>query len=128
MSHNFSLLPPRELIDTSGLLYLHYCDCQPLPLFHRDTFLDSLRRREPEIIFSILALTERFSGQNPFCDDVVKRSNEYMEAARRIVMRSVFEGSVRLSTLQSLCLLSLIDFTSKSFFCDRDQTITDVPI
>jgi hypothetical protein len=33
--------------------------------------------------------------------------------SRRIIMERVFEGEVELSTLQSLCLLSMVDFTSK---------------
>lgn len=71
----------------------------------------SLKSRSPEVLFSILALTARFSDHDFFRYNVDRCTNEYMEAAREIVMRSVFEGSVRLSTLQSLCLLSLLDFT-----------------
>lgn len=72
-----------------------------------------LRSREPEVLFGILALTTRFSDLDHA--SVTERTDAYMEQARRLVNRDVFEGSVRLSTLQSLCLLSFIDFTSKSY-------------
>jgi hypothetical protein len=39
--------------------------------------------------------------------------NSYAEVARGLVMKRVSEGPVELSTLQCLCLLSLVDFTSK---------------
>lgn len=103
-------LPPWESMQEAGALYLLYCECQPLPLFHRDTFLASLRGREPEVLFSILASTARFSNLGHASTS--KITNAYMEEARRLVNRNIFEGSVRLSTLQSLCLLSVIDFTS----------------
>ncbi|KIM93787.1 hypothetical protein OIDMADRAFT_106891 [Oidiodendron maius Zn] len=105
-----SSLPPWESIDAAGALYLLHCDCQPLPLFYRDNFLISLRSREPEVLFSILALTARFSDLE--YASAVKCTNVYMEQARRLVTRNIFEGNVRLSTLQSLCLLNIIDFTS----------------
>jgi hypothetical protein len=56
-----------------------------------------------------------------FSDEVCQELNDlathvsgYTEVARGLVMRRVSEGPVELSTLQCLCLLSLIDFTSKS--------------
>lgn len=46
--------------------------------------------------------------------DVMEVVNTYAEVARGLVMKRVSEGPVELSTLQCLCLLSLVDFTSKS--------------
>lgn len=46
--------------------------------------------------------------------DVVEVVNTYAEVARGLVMKRVSEGPVELSTLQCLCLLSLVDFTSES--------------
>lgn len=109
-----SLLPPYEMIKSLAEKYLLYCDCQPLPLFHPGTFIATLGTRDPELLLSILALALRFS------DDLNVRSRReelitnYAEEARKAVMRRVSEGPIELSTLQSLCLLTVVDFTSKS--------------
>ena len=86
-----------------------YCDSQPLPLFHRPTFMQTIDRRDPELLFAMLALTARFSGDVALRD---YREDDLVEASRAEAMQKVYEGTVELSTLQSLCLLSLVDFTS----------------
>lgn len=90
-----------------------YCESQPLPLFHRGSFLASLQTREMEIIYAMLALSLRFSDAYPRTRDLTELVNSYAEVARGLVMKRVSEGPVELSTLQCLCLLSLVDFTSK---------------
>lgn len=72
----------------------------------------TLGDRDAEVMFAILALTVRFSEDSPFYGDCAELAAGYAEAARVIVMQSVSEGVVELSTLQTLCLLSLIDFSS----------------
>lgn len=86
----------------------------------------SLKNRAPEVIFCLLALTRRFSDHDRSHADIVMITNEYVEVARKIVWRSVYEGSVCLSTLQSLCLLSFMDFNSKSHICNKGQDLTGV--
>jgi hypothetical protein len=95
-------------------LYLLYCDSQPLPLFHRSSFLASLPTRDVEIIYAIFALTLRFSDTYHNSRDLTEQVNGYAEVARGLVMKRVSEGPVEVSTLQCLCLLSLVDFTSKT--------------
>ncbi|TID24780.1 hypothetical protein E6O75_ATG03985 [Venturia nashicola] len=94
--------------------YLKYCDCQPLPLFHFQTFMQSLRMRDPEIIYVILALAIRFADDilTHGSENADKQSRDLAEKAREIVMERITNGPVELSTLQCLCLLSLIDFTN----------------
>jgi hypothetical protein len=87
--------------------YLLYCDCQPLPLFDRSFFIHTLKDRGEEVLFSLLALALRFTGFPAEVKDV----SRYVEAARTIISQKAFEGKVELSTIQSLCLLSLVDFT-----------------
>lgn len=105
-------LPPWEEIIPVAELYLLYCDSQPLPLFSRDSFLSGLQTREPELLFSILALAFRFSYACHSRADSTSLINGYAEVARGLVMKRVSEGPVELSTLQCLCILSLVDFTS----------------
>ena len=107
-------LPAWAKVVAIAELYLSYCESQPLPLFHRGSFLESLGTRDPEIIYAMLALSIRFA-EDQYLDvnDLIARINGYTEVARSLVMKRVSEGPVELSTLQALCLLSLVDFTSK---------------
>lgn len=105
-------MPPWAVIIETAKNYLLYCDCQPLPLFHPDTFLETLPYRKPEVVLSILALASRFNESfEPNTDiDII---SSYSEDARKIAMKSVAEGEVELATIQTLCLLSLLDFSRK---------------
>lgn len=87
--------------------------------------MQSLRTRDPEIIHAILALAMRFAD-NCFThslEDTDKRSRSLAEKAREVVMKRVSNGPVELSTLQCLCLLSLIDFTSMSTRPNHHNTL-----
>lgn len=116
-----SALPPWEDILAAAELYLLYCDCQPLPLFDRDSFISTLESRDTEVLLSMLALTSRFS------EDAQTQATEvvtgHVEAARTLVMQRLSDGPIELSTLQSLCLLSLIDFTSNLSHCTASHML-----
>ncbi|RAL59617.1 hypothetical protein DID88_006476 [Monilinia fructigena] len=105
-------LPPYEIITSVAKTYLLYCDCQPLPVFCRKGFVETLSERDPEVIFSVLALAIRFSEEEVFRDNKTELINGYLEAAQSIISGRIFGGQVELSTLQSLCLLSLVDFSN----------------
>jgi hypothetical protein len=94
-------------------LYLLYCDCQPLPLFERNTFITSLANRDPVVLFSILALSLRFSDDSHYPHNMMETIYGFAESARLLVMQSISNGPIELSTLQSLCLLTIVDFTSE---------------
>ncbi|BCR83303.1 putative C6 transcription factor [Aspergillus chevalieri] len=113
MANPMTPFPPWNTVLSIAGLYLLYCECQPLPLFHRATFVRTLGGRDPEIIYAVLALSIRFSEELYANDDeLVEMVNSYAEVARGLVTKRVWEGPVELSTLQSLCLLSLVDFTN----------------
>ncbi|KAJ5129279.1 uncharacterized protein N7515_005318 [Penicillium bovifimosum] len=105
-------LPPWEEIVPIAELYLLYCESQPLPLFHKDGFLSNLQTRDAELLFAILALGLRFSYDHRIRADFSALVTGYAEVARSLVMKRVSEGPVELSTLQCLCILSLVDFTN----------------
>jgi hypothetical protein len=107
-----STLPPWDIIVTIAELYLLYCDCQPLPLFERDSFMASLETRDPEVLLSLLALASRFSDDPRIQASLTNNVKGYTDAAKALVNRRVTEGPVEISTLQTLCLLSLLHFTS----------------
>lgn len=106
------VLPPWQEILPIAELYFLYCDSQPLPLFLKSSFLAKLQTRHIEIIYAMMALALRFSDSHCQNTDVMEVVNTYAEVARGLVMKRVSEGPVELSTLQCLCLLSLVDFTS----------------
>lgn len=83
-----------------------------MPLFHRSSFVPDLKERDPEVLFSMLALASRFI---PYLNGSTNE-DEYIEDARTIISKKIFDGTVALSTIQSLCLLSLVDFTSMIAF------------
>ncbi|KAK6600021.1 hypothetical protein H4I96_07347 [Botrytis cinerea] len=107
-----SKLPPYEAVISIAKTYLLYCDCQPLPVFCRNRFVETINERDPEVIFSILALAIRFSDDDIFRDNQSELITGYVEAAQSIISARIFGGRIELSTLQSLCLLSLVDFTN----------------
>ncbi|GKZ71426.1 hypothetical protein AnigIFM60653_007909 [Aspergillus niger] len=105
--------PTWEKVLSMAELYLTYCHSQPLPLFQKEGFLDSLGSRDPEIVYAMLALSIRFSPEESSrTGGFTSLINGYTEVARGLVMRRVSEGPIELSTLQSLCLLSLVDFAN----------------
>lgn len=123
-------LPTWDKVLSIAELYLLYCESQPLPLFCRVNFLSTLETRDPEVIYAMLALSIRFS-ETSFgnSDGLVDTVNSHAEVARSLVTKRVWEGPVELSTLQSLCLLSLVDFTSKQprlATAFRVPTLTDI--
>lgn len=106
------ILPPWDEIIPLAELYVLYCESQPLPLFHTSSFISSLQTRDIEIIYAVLALSLRFSNSRRDSSSLSEQVNSYAEVARGLVMKRVSEGPVEVSTLQCLCLLSLVDFTS----------------
>ncbi|OKO91595.1 hypothetical protein PENSUB_13002 [Penicillium subrubescens] len=106
------ILPPWDEIVPLAELYLLYCESQPLPLFHRSSFIGSIQTRDIEIIYAVLALSLRFSNSHRNVHALSEQVNSYAEVARGLVMKRVSEGPVEVSTLQCLCLLSLVDFTN----------------
>ena len=102
-------LPPQNVVDESVSLYLRYCHKQPLWLFDEE---DLLKPHEipREAIFGILALASRYSENSFFAGRIDQMCLEYTESARGLVMLRIAQGSVQLSTIQSLCLLALANF------------------
>lgn len=106
-----SELPPLDRILEVGDLYLMYCDCQPLPLFDPLSFKRTLHSRDPEVLYCILSLATRFSKDHHLEEDGASQETNFAHLARTLAMRRITEGRIELSTLQTLCMLTLIDQT-----------------
>ncbi|KAK1998379.1 hypothetical protein LX36DRAFT_576364 [Colletotrichum falcatum] len=83
-------------------LYFKYCHRQPIWCFERDELGDHDSLPE-ELASSILALTSRFSE---------KRGHVqlYSSNAKTLVMLRIANGTVDITTIESLCLLSYASF------------------
>ncbi|KAF5690731.1 C6 transcription factor, partial [Fusarium globosum] len=97
-----STLPSEQSLEIIGHVYLRYCECQPLPLFDHSTFVSSLITRDPELIYAVTAAV-RWACPN---DCALDEKADYVELAHDLAMARVTKGSVELSTIQTLCLLS----------------------
>ncbi|TEA16336.1 hypothetical protein C8034_v001588 [Colletotrichum sidae] len=83
-------------------LYFKYCHRQPIWCFERDEIGD-YRHLPEDLASSILALTSRFSDKR---DHLQLYSNN----AKTLVMLRIANGTVDLTTIESLCLLSYSSF------------------
>ena len=106
------------LLDDAGLrsaghAYLTWCHAQPLMLFREDTFLESLGSRDHGLLLAVQALALRFPPRT-LQPHRRQRLSEMAQASRRLAMEAVVNSEVELSTVQTLCLLSIIDFAGRA--------------
>lgn len=109
-------LPPWDKMLEVADLYLKYCDCQPLPLFDPSSFKRTLHNRDPEILYCIFSLAIRFSKDNSGDQDNAHQTTNFPRLARALAMNRITEGRIELSTLQTLCMLSILDQTREFLF------------
>lgn len=87
-----------------------WCHRQPLQLFEEDNFLDSLDTRDHELVLALQSLCLRFAvGTNQ--NENAEKARSMADMSYRLVMERIAQGEVQLSTLQTLCVLSMVDFT-----------------
>lgn len=98
----------EEAID----LYFQYCHRQPLWLFERGDFTNPSDCCD-EVLFSVLSIAIRFSKHLYFANRVGEAAREYSEIARGNIMFQIAQSMVQLSTIQSLCLLSFVNFAGE---------------
>ncbi|KAK7402680.1 hypothetical protein QQX98_011543 [Neonectria punicea] len=103
-----TIIPDQALLE-AGQLYLTWCHNQPIALFKEEDFASTLNDRDREVVLAIKSLSLRFPP-GTLSTQKKEQLNVMAKAARRLVMDRVADGHVRLSTLQTLCLLSQIDF------------------
>jgi hypothetical protein len=83
-------------------LYFKYCHRQPIWCFEREDLGDYAILPE-ELACSILALTSHFSKNRD-------QQRLYGDNAKTLIMLLIANGTVELTTLESLCLLSYSSF------------------
>lgn len=102
----------RVRIERLGEAYLTFCADQPLPLFQRHGFVESLLDRADVTLFAIIANSLR-NAHNSEDASHYQDSLTFRDAAQAKVMADIGRGNVGLSTLQALCLIVFYDFASK---------------
>lgn len=108
----------RVEIEALGESYQRYCACQPLLLFPMEAFVDSLVNRPDSVLFAVLATALRYTQcVGAWSHD--QHAHTFRQTALSLAMEDIAHGDVRLSTLQTLCLVVFFDFESKSVFYPR---------
>lgn len=96
--------------------FLLYCNAQPLPLFHPDNFVTTFPNRPFEVVYGVLAMAFRFTDKA--CEvpwnGSLPGARECRQAAHQLAMSDVSTALIELSTIQTLCLLALIDLNGRS--------------
>ncbi|CAG9955576.1 unnamed protein product [Clonostachys rosea f. rosea IK726] len=111
---------PWESAETIAELFLMYCDCQPLPLFHRQDFVSTFANRDTQVVYAVIALVSRFSDRAKTTPlPTAGQRQMFADAAHRSVMAQIASGRVELSTLQTLCLLTLNGFQNGEIALSR---------
>lgn len=83
-------------------------------LFPNRSCLASLGKRDPELLLAIEALGVRFKRPGVVDQDIQLEIKRKTERACQMVMMRLASGTVELSTIQTLCLLSMLEFTGKA--------------
>lgn len=100
--------------DSSALdLYFTFCNSQPLSLFPCGACPDNIGRRDPELLLAMEALGLRFQGRGFKDSQIESEIQSKTKRSRQAVMSRLDDGAVELSTIQSLCLLSMLDYTGE---------------
>lgn len=105
-------MPPKDIVDESITLYFRYCHKQPLWLFDQSD-LTRLEGCRDEVIFGILSLALRYSENPSLEGQIDQMSRQYAENARNLIMLRISQGTVNISTMQSLCLIALAQYIGK---------------
>ncbi|CAH0015666.1 unnamed protein product, partial [Clonostachys rhizophaga] len=93
----------------AGQLYWTWCHNQPICLFRTENFLDSLRHRDEELCLAIKMLGYR-SPPGQLTPEEREALTTLSDTCRKLVTDRIHSGKIRLSTLQTLCLLSITSF------------------
>ena len=116
-------IPPKDLVSEGISLYFQYCHKQPLWLFDMDgPFIPENHRSE--VILSMLSLALRYSNNILLDGRIDQICRQYVDSACSSVMLRISQGSVDLSTLQSLCLIALAEYTGEKTHFYSALTVT----
>lgn len=101
-----SFLPNPSLLSEAEGLFATFCDCQPLPLFAPGHL--ALGGRVQELQIAVILLASRFDRTRHLVKEIAPW--QPLRHVRSRITQNLIDGPIELSTLQTMCLLSLIEF------------------
>lgn len=117
MTDEIRTSPSTSMLKDAFQIYFERCHRHPIWLFDSHE-LDSYIGVADEVILSILALVSHF-------DPARFSYQKQLKSARAQVMSQLANGSVRLSTIEALCLISQSCFFGGSATTTIHRTCTD---
>lgn len=75
--------------------------------------LQNLGSRDPELTLAMEALGLRFQGRGIRDSQIESEIQSKTKRARQTVMMRLDDGTVELSTIQTFCLLSMLEYTGE---------------
>ena len=109
--------PPTAITTKAWELYFERCHRQPIWCFDCEETSEP-QNLDDELACTIMALTAQFVPYK-------KHLLHYLSKARSLIMLRIANGSVRLGTIESLCLLSYCFFLGMLCFGIHDLSETD---
>lgn len=98
--------------------YFHYCHNQPYSFFHEDNFRERLSKHmiPKHLVLAVMSHAVRFCSHSYFWGHAHETSVEYANRAWKLIVSDCFTvGRVaEVSTVQTVALLGLFDFTGKA--------------
>ncbi|KAL4792205.1 hypothetical protein BDV19DRAFT_257486 [Aspergillus venezuelensis] len=93
--------------------FLLYCESQPLPLFHPDSFVATFPNRSLDVVFAVLASAFRFCDVADLStwQDALPNPTDCKREAHRLAMGHIATGRIELATLQTLCLIAMANLS-----------------
>jgi hypothetical protein len=101
-------LEEQNSLMRAARLYLAFCNYQPLPLFSSGDFLENFMSRDTSLICVVQAIALRFDAVSESSDSHLQK---LVGRARSLVMNQITNGVLEVSSLQTLCLLALFEFS-----------------
>lgn len=103
--------------------YWTFCESQPLPLFcgNETSFVASFQSREISVIHSVMATVNRFRLDKEYSQRSAELVAESTSVAYRLVLDRIASCNVELSTLQTMCLVVLLDIDGKPLYLVVDD-------
>ena len=117
----FSKPPPMETIIGAADVYFRFCHNQPYSLFHEESFRNRLASNDvpQHLLYAFLASAVRYSTDPYYTDKVGAISTYAMQSWKAMVLPwNGIETDAGISTVQTILLLAIIDYTGKLQDCE----------
>ena len=129
-----NIQPSEPLVDDFGTpeepfiavidAYFRFCHNQPYSFFHEENFRQGLRAHmiPKHLVLTVMAVAVRFCPHPYFAGRVHEASVDYANRAWKLIVADCFTvGKVaEVSTVQTVALLGLYDFTGESMATSGD--------